>query len=283
MLTKQEVIEIDNPYQKIIPCVLVQTPFDSSIKGLLFEILRVVDEKIGSKYYANAIRAHSSTDMLIGAVSQVALCHIGLLVVDEIQHVVNHKNGRTLIGCLTQLINNTGISICMVGTPESAAFFTQAMQLARRALGLQYNAMDYNDEFKNLCNILYQFQYVKKRTELDTATIQWLYEHSQGNISTVVGLIHDAQEIGILEGFEVLNLETLRIAYDNRMKMLHSYIKPKKKSQTSNVRQDPFGPLPEQEIESEFSIVNLAQRAKNECIDAVAFLQEYLTVEEVAV
>ena len=136
LLTKEEVIEIEQPYTKIIPCVLVQTPFDSSIKGLLFEILRVVDEKIGSKYYANALRAHSSTDMLIGAVSQVALNHIGLLVVDEIQHVVNHKNGRTLIGCLTQLINNTGISICMVGTPESSAFFTQAMQLARRSLGL---------------------------------------------------------------------------------------------------------------------------------------------------
>ncbi len=36
----------------------------------------------------------------------------------------------------TKLINNSGISICMVGTPESAVFFEQAMQLARRSLGL---------------------------------------------------------------------------------------------------------------------------------------------------
>ena len=46
--------------------------------------------------------------------AKVALNHIGLLVVDEIQHVVNHKNGKTLVDCLTQLINNSGISIAMV-------------------------------------------------------------------------------------------------------------------------------------------------------------------------
>ena len=177
LLTAEEVIEIKKPFSKIIPCVLVQTPFDSSIKGLLYEILRVVDEKLGSKYYANALRARSTTDMLIGAVSQVALNHIGLLVVDEIQHVVNHKNGKTLVNCLTQLINNSGISIAMVGTPESAVFFTQAMQLARRALGLHYEMLEYGQEFHNLCEILYTYQYVRNRTVLDAATIQWLYEH----------------------------------------------------------------------------------------------------------
>ena len=107
----------------------------------------------------------------------MALNHIGLLVVDEIQHVVNHKNGKTLVNCLTQLINNSGISIAMVGTPESAVFFTQAMQLARRALGLHYEMLEYGQEFHNLCEILYTYQYVRNRTVLDAATIQWLYEH----------------------------------------------------------------------------------------------------------
>ena len=70
------------------------------------EILRKVDECIGSNYYQNALRARSTTDMLIGSVSQVALNHIGLLVVDEIQNVVNSKNGKSLVGMFTQLINN---------------------------------------------------------------------------------------------------------------------------------------------------------------------------------
>lgn len=61
-----------------------------------------------------------TTDMLIGCVSQVSLNHIGLLVVDEIQNVCNHRNGTNLVSMLTQLINNSGISICMVGTFLSA-------------------------------------------------------------------------------------------------------------------------------------------------------------------
>lgn len=99
------------------------------------EILRKVVKCWEVNITCNAVRARATTDMLIGSVSQVALQHIGLLVVDEIQNVVNSRNGRQLVGMLTQLINNSGISICMVGTPESIVFFEQAMQLARRLLG----------------------------------------------------------------------------------------------------------------------------------------------------
>ena len=40
LVTKTPVIEMENPYSKILPCVLVQCPFDSSVKGLLLEISR---------------------------------------------------------------------------------------------------------------------------------------------------------------------------------------------------------------------------------------------------
>ena len=281
LLTTEEIIETKNPYSKIIPCVIVQTPFDSSVKGLLLEILRVVDEKLGSKYYSNALRTKSTIDMLIGAVSQVALNHIGLLVCDEIQHVVNHKNGKTLIGCLTQLINNSGISIAMVGTPESAAFFTQAMQLARRALGLQYNAMPYGEEFYFLCASLYRYQYVKNAAPLDDSVVRWLYEHSNG-ISTVVSLLHDAQEIAILDGSETLDLTTLRAAYQNRIAMLHPYISVTSKPQTSFTKKQQ--PIPEVECETEdISISTLVLRAKNECRNIVSFLQSYITVEVITI
>ena len=282
LLTTEEIIETKQPYSKIIPCVIVQTPFDSSVKGLLLEILRVVDEKLGSKYYSNALRTKSTIDMLIGAVSSVALNHIGLLVVDEIQHVVNHKHGKTLIGCLTQLINNSGISIAMVGTPESAAFFTQAMQLARRALGLQYNAMSYGEEFYILCASLFRYQYVKNAVPLDDAIVRWLYEHSNGNISTVVSLLHDAQEIAILDGSETLDLTTLRTAYQNRIAMLHPYISVTSKPQTSLTKKQQ--PIPEVECETDdISISTLVLRAKNECRNIVSFLQSYVTVEVIAI
>ena len=283
LLTKEPVIEIENPYCKILPCVLVQCPFDCSVKGLLLEIIRVVDDRLGSNYYPKATSVKATTDMLIGTVSQICLNHIGVLIVDEIQNVAISRNGRNLFGVLLQLINCSGISICMVGTPECAEFFVQAMQLARRSLGLQYEAMEYGAEFEQLCQILFSYQYVKKPTELDASTVRWLYEHSNGNVSSVVTLLHDAQELAILEGSEELNLETLNAAYKRRMKMLHTYIAPTKKPQTSKKKKTTAIPCGEQDAVGvdDISIAELVKQAKNEGREIVSVLKPYITIEEV--
>ena len=288
LITENRIIEVENPYTKIIPCICVQCPFDSSVKGLLLEILRKVDECISSQYYQNALRARSTTDMLIGAVSQVALNHIGLLVVDEIQNVVNSKNGKSLVGMLTQLINNSGISICMVGTPEGAVFFEQAMQLARRSLGLRYDVMEYGSAFRTFCEVLFSYQYVRRRTELTDAIVAWLYEHSGGNISVVVSLIHDAQEIAILNGTECLNLESLNEAYSKRLSLLHGYINVKQKSQTSRTRkkeqkESAVCLSSTSKASEDISLVDLVSSAKSDGTDIVGLLKSYIPVVEVAI
>ena len=291
LITENRVIEVENPYTKIIPCICVQCPFDSSVKGMLLEILRKVDEMIESKYYENALRARTTTDMLIGSVSQVALNHIGLLVVDEIQNVCNSKNGKSLVGMLTQLINNSGISICMVGTPESAMFFEQAVQLARRSLGLRYDVMEYGTDFRRFCEIVFSYQYVKQKTEITDGIMEWLYEHTSGNISVVVSLIHDAQEIAILSGKEVLNLESLNEAYQKRLSMLHGFIHIEQKKQTSKPKKKVSAVIVNHSAEekggglssSEFTIADLVSVARDEDMDIVQLLKEHITVMEVAV
>lgn len=292
LITENRVIEVENPYTKIIPCICVQCPFDSSVKGLLLEILRKVDEVIDSKYYQNALRARTTTDMLIGSVSQVALNHIGLLVVDEIQNVCNSKNGKSLVGMLTQLINNSGISICMVGTPDSAVFFEQAMQLARRSLGLRYDVMEYGTDFRKFCEIVFSYQYVKQKTEITDGIMEWLYEHTSGNISVVVSLIHDAQEIAILNGKEILDLETLNEAYQKRLSMLHGFIhieqkkqasKTKRKASAIDVKTSTGEKFNGELSNGEFKIADLVVTAKNENKDIVQLLKEHMTVLKIAV
>lgn len=290
LITENRIIETDKPYTKIIPCLIVQCPFDSSVKGLLLEILRKVDEELGTDHYIHAVKSRASTtDMLIGAVSSIALNNIGMLVVDEIQNVVNSKNGKSLIGALTQLINNSGISICMVGTPESTVFFEQAMQLARRSVGLQYTTMKYDEYFQNFCKVIFKYQFLKNHTEITAAITEWLYEHSAGVVSVVVSLIHDAQEIAILTGKEVLNLDTLNEAYQQRLTLLHGYIQPsviqnkpttKKKKTAASVRKSQTQSQPKQEG---YSITEIAERAKVENLDVVELLKEVYTVVEVAI
>ena len=287
LITAKGVIEVEKPHTKIIPCLIVQCPFDCSVKGLLLEILRKVDEVLNSDYYPKALKSRVTTDMLIGCVSQVSLNHIGLLIVDEIQNVVNSKNGKSLVGMLTQLINNSGISIGMVGTPEIVVFFEQALQLARRSLGLHYGALEYNQFFYDFCKTLFEYQYTKHKTDISDSIVRWLYEHSGGILSIVVSLIHDGQEIAITNGTEKLNLQALNEAYKKRLTMIHGYIEPTitRKSQSSSRKQkaDEYTSTTETATDTENIIANIVIVAKEKCVDVVGLLQEKITVEVIKV
>ena len=277
------IIEIEKPYTKILPCLTVQCPFDSSVKGLLIEILRKVDEQLGSTYFKSAtIGNRTTTDMLIGSVSQICLNHIGMLVVDEIQNVVNSKNGKNLVGSLTQIINNSGISICMVGTPESERFFEQAMQLARRSIGLKYKELDYDSQFKNICSILFSYQYTKKYSEISDQIIELLYQYSGGNISIIISLIHDAQEISLTNGREILDLRSLEEAYKKRLSMLSNYIKPDiKKQYIKHNKNDSSKNIfqKKKEVSNTGIIKDIVLTAKKENANIIKELSKYIIVE----
>ena len=289
LITENRVIEMDNPYTKIIPILNVQCPWDSSIKQLLLEVLRKVDETIESSYYQYALKSRATTDNLIGSVSQVALNHIGILVIDEIQNIVNSKNGKRFITMLLQLINNSGVSLCLIGVPDCIPFFEQTFQLSRRLVGLQYGTMPYDAYFESFCKVIFGYQYVQKKSEITPAITEFLYEHSAGVVSVVVSLIHDAQEIGILSGKEVLNLDTLNQAYKQRLSLLHGYIQPtvshggntskrKKKSPAASIVNN------ENVIQDNtLTIKELVAKAKAENLDVVLLLKEHFVVVEVSV
>lgn len=271
----------------IVPCVICQCPHDCSVKGMLLEILRKVDEVLGSSYLEQAIRSRATTDMLIGSVSTIALNHIGLLIVDEIQNVRTSRKGRSLMSMLIQLINNSGISIAMVGTPECVPFFEQEMQMARRALGLKYSALPYDDEFVQFCEVVFQYQYIKYPSEFSMEIADWLYEHSGGVISVVVSLLHDAQEIAILDGTERLDIKALQKAYKQRYEMLTGFIDlPKKKMVKSVTKRGSsvLVPVRQEDIQAPpFSVYEVAMEAKRTGKDAVTMLSKYIKIEEVAI
>lgn len=278
-------IILDENLNEVIPILSVQCPFDSSVKSLLLSILKEVDDVVCSDYYEKALKVRATTDTLISMVSKIALNHIGLLIVDEIQNVVNSKNGRQLVGMLTQLINSSGISICMVGTPACEPFFEQEMHLARRTLGLKYGPMSYDESFIYFCRILWEYQYVKNKVEISDSIVNWLYEHSSGIASAVVSLIHDAQEIAIINGTEELNLENLNKAYKNRLTMLHPYLETniKKKKQTSTKRKTVTYTEIGDRVEEDGFITELVTKAKTENIDVISLFRQHFPVIEVAV
>lgn len=223
VITNDSVIETSDPYARILPVLSVQCPYDCSVKGLLFSILIGVDNLLQTNYQQKSIRTRATTDMMIAQLANTCLQHVGLLVVDEIQNVVAHKHGKTLISAITQLINSSGTALCMVGTPECGDFFQQAFHLARRSVGLEYGPLAYN-EFEHLCESLFQYQYTTEFAETTPALVGKLYEFSNGIPAVAVSLLHDAQEICICDKKDCIDVVAISAAFENRHARLKPYI-----------------------------------------------------------
>ena len=101
----------------------------------------------------------------------------------------------------------------------------------------------------------------------------------------MVSLIHDAQEIAILNGREILNLESLNEAYQQRLSMLHEFIQPRQKCQTSKTKRRVTVTKVDAHVEpdGEVTIAGLVSQAKSEGVDIVELLKAHLPVVEVAV
>ena len=184
-----------------------------------------------------------------------------------------------------QLLNSSGISIALVGTPSVIPFLSEGeFQLARRTLGLYYEQMEYGEAFRNLCTTLWRYQYVKHRAELGEPMMNRLYEFSQGNPSVLVGLLHDVQECSILSGREEISSDLLHAAYQTRLRMLHQHITPARKPSTSRVKQTVSIPKAEpMEVPEQVSIAAIVKDAKKRAHDIVSCLKRHIPVEEVSV
>lgn len=306
MFEGEKVIELENPYCKIIPVINVQCPFDCSAKSMLLAIVKKIDDKIGTTYYEMMIKSRATTNTMIVSASKILLNHVALLIIDEIQNLIKHKAGIQLVSMLTQLLNESGISICFVGTHEVEPFFESVDYLARRTLGLIYNRCEYNDYFREFCTMLWKYQYVKNKTDISDTIIHWLYEHSAGTLSHVVFLIHTAQEISILDCRDILDLESLESAYQ-KMRMLHTHIQPniilkktgkKKKINISDTvistsaKKDNDNKISDvfieehsanRDIEQEWSFVELAEKSKKEQTDIIKLLEGKVSITEILV
>lgn len=149
-------------------------------------------------------------------------------------------------------------------------------------MGLRYGAIAFDGYFQDFCKTLLSYYYVSKMPERKDALIEWLYSHSVGILSVVVSLVHDAQEIAILNGRERLDIEALTEAYQKRMGMLHGYISPQKcKHSATTADRAPVIQTITEKIENSHLISDFVNRAKAEQIDVVALLREHFTVDEV--
>ncbi len=278
-------IETKLPYRKLVPVLEVSCPFNCSFRSLCSQILAKLDECLGTDYYQKSLKRSINAEQVMQMVCNLANIHIGVLVIDEIQMIIENKSGTQLYRMILQLINSSNICVLMCGTPECVPFFEQNPQMARRMAGLQYGPMMYDVHFKEFCQTVFSYQYTKNKTELTDGILEWMYEHSGAIPATVTALIYSAQEISIQNGSEKLDIAALNAAYDKRMKMLHPYILPNIKMDKKYAAQPK---QPDRAMEKtipadavQVDIESLVVSAKKQGEDIIEVLNRHIPVMEV--
>ena len=113
-------------------------PNDGSIKGLCQSFFDAVDELLQTNYYRDYAVARRTADALLPALARVAALHcLGVLVIDEIQHLSAAKSGGSgrMLNFFVQLANTIGVPVVLIGAYKAMPILAREFRQIRRGSG----------------------------------------------------------------------------------------------------------------------------------------------------
>ncbi len=163
----------------------VDCPHDGSLKQLCIHFFEEIDKVLNTDYKRKYALKRHTVETLMALMSQIANVHaIGILVIDEIQHLSTSKSGgiEKMLNFFVTLVNVIGLPVVLVGTPKARTIFEMDLRSARRSAGFgallwePMQAPSGNAEFgqagatewKAFTDKLWKYQWLQKRDELLT-------------------------------------------------------------------------------------------------------------------
>jgi len=197
-----------------ITWLFVECPSDCSIKALILNAIKAVDEAIGSDYLARNVRYSMPVHAL--AIQFKIICqthHIGLLVVDECQNLVSTardgKQTKPLIRFLVELTNETNTAIWMVGTPIAEHVFSSVDHLKRRTRGFRLLPFKPDGEYRRFLSGLWRCQYTPVKAELTDKMASVIYDRTGGIPGYIVRLYQETQVQALFAGKKKMDAQLI--------------------------------------------------------------------------
>ncbi len=213
-------------------------PFDGSIKGLCHNFFQAVDDLLGTNYYENYTRGRKTVDELLPRMALVASIHsIGVLAIDEIQHLSHVKSGGSskMLNFFVQLINTIGLPVVLIGTYKAISILSGEFRQLRRGTGqgdLVWDRMKQDDIWELFLKNLWPYQYVKKPTRLTPELSNVLYDVTQGITDFAVKVYMLAQIRAISTGEEAVTEQGIRLASQEGLRMAYPILSALKTGDT---------------------------------------------------
>lgn len=209
----------------------IDCPYDGSLSTLCKSFFKAIDDLLGTRYlekFGYASRVTSS--MMLNMTSLASIYGIGILVIDEIQHLLNNKNDtEEMLNFFVTLSNTIGIPTVLIGTTKAQSIFKGNFRQARRAASegsVMWDRMEKDsDEWKFFLETLWDFQCLKINTILTDEVKEAFYSECQGITSVAVNLFMLAQERALSEEKEKMTIGILRATAKEDLHMIQPMIK----------------------------------------------------------
>ncbi|MEB6550965.1 ATP-binding protein [Heyndrickxia sporothermodurans] len=183
----------------------IDCPYDGSLSTLCKSFFKAIDDLLGTRYlekfgYLNRV----TSTMLLHMTSLASMYGIGVLVIDEIQHLLHSKNDQEeMLNFFVTLSNTVGIPTVLIGTSKAQQLFKGNFRQARRAASdgsIIWDRMAENsEEWEFFLETLWELQCLKVHSELTEEVKKTFYEECQGITSVAVNLFILAQERALFD------------------------------------------------------------------------------------
>lgn len=227
----------------------INCPHNGSLSALCRSFFEAVDRATGTtKYGLKYSDPKLTIDTLIGGMRQVAATYyLGVLIIDELQNLSVAKAGgaELMMNYFMNLRTEIRTPLILVGTYKAVSLFGREMRFARRASenGLTdlIKPTDHTDPvWRNLVRTLWEYQWLRKPSELDEGIHNELFDCSQGVTEILVALFSSAQEVAISdddgEEFGSITKDLIRECYDSAFVLLHPSIDALRSNSVRNLQ-----------------------------------------------
>lgn len=183
-----------------IPFIKLECPKDSSLKDLCRNFFIKIDALLNTDYEAIYGKKKETVDNMVRAMAKLTISHqIGMIIVDEIQHLTNVRSNSadTMLNFFVNLNNTLRVPIFIIGTPESINLFGKSHRLPRRWSGEgaeKWNVMPFDNEWKAIIEALFQYQYTEEAVGYDEYWASLFHYNCQGIIDSAVRVFVEAQK-----------------------------------------------------------------------------------------
>ncbi|WP_313498369.1 ATP-binding protein [Pseudoxanthomonas mexicana] len=193
-----QTIQHDTPFSLIqIVWLRLEAPALGSLKQLCLDFFQSIDTLIATDYVKRYAIGTSVEQMLVHMAHVAHLHALGVLVIDEIQHLRGAKIGaEPLMKFLVKLVNTIGVPVVPIGTLGALPILQGSFSQARRSTGLGsllWDRMEPGSAWNQFLGKLWKYQWTYPRTDMTDELNAAIYDESQGVADLAVKLFMLAQ------------------------------------------------------------------------------------------